>query len=195
VKRLTSVLATLGLLASSAHAATVSMVPASSTIGLGEEVTLAVTTSADFGNAYGGALGLVFDTSVLAFKSATAGAPWYVDPKVPSDSVERVDVVLDLIFGAAVRTGPFLAFNLTFEAVGLGTTQVQLYDDQVFDPNAPLDDFFFFGWIPSESNLTPRVGINYESAEVQVVPLPAAAWLMLGGLGLFPAALRRKARR
>jgi hypothetical protein len=48
------------------------------------------------------------------------------------------------------------------------------------------------GW--ADGNADPIVGINYTAGQVDVVPIPAAAWLMLSSLGLLGAAAKRGRR-
>ena len=68
-------------------------------------------------------------------------------------------------------SGNYLVGVLTFDALAAGVAALTMADNDV-----PAGSWF-------DVNSNPMT-IAYTGAEIHVVPLPAAVWLMLGGLGM-----------
>jgi hypothetical protein len=170
----------LGFLAmSSAQAATVSLTPSANTVRVGEAFTVHVDATA-FDIATGGAtLGVSYDPSLsLTGASASAGSPFGVPNLNPDDTVDFFVGLTD-----PLASGDFPVIDLQFVAVSESQgAQVTLIDQANFD----------LAWF--DANFDPIPGINYAAANVNVnpVPLPAAVWMMLGGMGLLGWTGRRR---
>ncbi len=77
--------------------------------------------------------------------------------------------------------GPFRVGTLALETLGItGPTFVNLVGNDI-----PAGDFL------SANTFAPQVPV-LQGAEVNIIPLPAAVWMLLGGLGILGAGSRRK---
>ena len=172
------------LMASQANAATVSINPASITVGDGASFSLTVS-GADFPETIGGGFSLSWDANILALTSAdvdllgqltTAG--W--DTSSVSSAAGQLDV-LNASF-ATTFTGAFDILTLDFLALQQGVTTADLALNPIQGSDWVAGDFF------------TAIPVTYEGATVTVgaVPVPAAVWLFGSGLiGLVGIARRR----
>ena len=149
----------------SANAQNVFLTPSDSLIDPGAMVTLDVEYNFDDVPTVGGALDAFWDPSILQLVSWEFG-PDSGDPVfnvMPDDSV--AGTLFQFGFGnfpALPNTG--VAFSMTFMAVGAGTTMVT-----IGETTGPFGGF-------------PEFDPTFTGASVSVVPVPAAVWLMFGGL-------------
>ena len=173
---------------STAQAATVNVVPSTSVVYLNDIFSVLVSAT-DFPETGGANLDLRFDPSVVQvsgiflatgspFEAISASAINNVAGEVPSIAV------LAPLTGL-LPSGSFDAFRVDFYGVGLGTANIRLFEDGVQK-----------GWFGADDALIS--GITYNQANVAVtqpVPLPAAAWLLLSGLGVLVSSGRFARRR
>ncbi|MCA9471858.1 MAG: VPLPA-CTERM sorting domain-containing protein [Nitrospirales bacterium] len=132
----------------------------------------------------GGALSLSFDQSIVNVNSVTLGVP--TDIGSSTGTIDNGAGTVDTMgFGtfAGVPSGPFTFATIEFESVGFGTSPLGLTD--------PFD--LIFAWANENFEAVP---VNATAGSITVkdtapVPLPAAGWLFLSGLGGL-AALRRR---
>jgi len=119
----------------------------------------------------GGGFGVNFDASILQFASydsAGLGDPFFGrDPDVMDGLLESG------AFGDFNGlTGPDLVATMSFIAVAGGDTSIAL--------SATAGDA---GPFISAADFTTILDVEFGSADVAVVPVPAAVWFMLSGLG------------
>lgn len=177
----------LALLAiSSVQAATVTLTPPASAVPVGAtDVTISVSGS-DFTVPTGGAtLGVAFDPAILSLDSVnlSAGSPFDI-ADLNFGAVSGLNEVSLLAFSDV--DGGFPAFELHFTALAQGTSNVSLVDLQTAA----------MGWVDGLGD--PIAGVAYEPpggtvVNVNVVPLPAAVWLMFSALSLLGLTVRRRA--
>lgn len=170
----------LALLSASAQAAVVSIFPADSTLKVGDSLSLVVKNQGFLTPTGGADLALSWDAAVVRIDSLEPIGPGFnfVVPDKPSaaeDAAGRIDLISLLApLVGTLPSGDFDALRIGVTAVGLGKTQVTLsgvwYDELA-------------------GAITP---VDFAPANITVVPLPAAAWALLGALGVLGARLRRK---
>jgi hypothetical protein len=180
--------AMLALGAAAAQADTITVVPSAGTIGVGNTFTVTVAAS----NFIAGAapsigafdLGVSFDSSILSLVSVAFGSGL----SFPSGAGSIQDVTgavggafsvaeVSLESEAALNTqqlDAFALFTITFNALNFGTSQISLTLNGL--SNAAGD----------------ALSANLINSSVNVVPLPAAAWLLLSGIAAFGAVARRR---
>ena len=192
----------LGLSSVSAQAASIWLEPATQTINVGDPAPLSLWADAsDVGGFLAGGLDLFYDDTVLtyngdfAFDPSFPTDPFFSRPGVTGDPDDCSIVMADgcsvpgeingIAFGSftgLAASGPTLVGTLSFTGLNLGTSLLTMTDNDTpagawfaLDGSGPLD-------------------VAYGSAEVNVVPIPAAAWLFgTGLLALTGVARRRKA--
>ncbi|MBC8024678.1 MAG: hypothetical protein H7Y89_01685 [Steroidobacteraceae bacterium] len=189
MNRMIKLLAALSVLgATSAHAATVTLTPSqSTTLGNTVVISLVVSGLGDAGVSLGTFdLDVQFDAGVLSFDSATFGSGLDV---LSLGSLQQVDSSLAGVVNLfelsidsiedlnTLQLDAFTLFTLTFNTVGVGTSIVGI------SPNAFGDAFGVALAVDP---------ILQTSVDVAPVPLPAAAWLLMSGLGLLAGAGRRR---
>lgn len=130
----------------------------------------------------------------------------------------RVDALMGVFLGASSPTGAATPAQLDFSAgSGLAFASLNPLVGQIFfigdgrttlnqGPSAGLAQEFIvpvgatrlflgasdgFGWFNNSGDFT--VGIKNLDSGPSVIPLPAAAWLLLGGLGVLGGVARRRA--
>lgn len=171
----------LGLVAGAAQAATVRVVPSASSVRPGETVTLSVVgTEFTDRNVDAGDFRMWWDDGVLSYVSiAFVDPPWDAsfvdDANAASGSLDQVAVLTSIPGGVGPDFGVAV---LTFDVVGaVGRTTTVSAEDRL-------------GWVAPGSI---PIDVSYANAEVSVVPVPAAVWLLGSALvGLGGVAGRRK---
>ena len=167
---------------STAQAATVNVVPSSNTVNPFNYFSVLVSGSG-FPETGGATLGLSFDPSVVKISgiSLATGSPFdYVSSSAfdnVTGQVQFISLLAPLV--GALPSGNFDAFRIDFNSMGAGAANISLIEDGVIT-----------GW--TDASASPISGITYNQANVTgtVVPLPAAGWLLLSGLGMLVSTKR-----
>ncbi len=191
IKKMIGAAALMGLMAS-ANAASISLVytGANDTDGtgaviaaIGDVVTFDVVMdfSGDGERTLGGGFDIAFDTAGLAFESyqvADFGDPFFSRPADLLDGLLESGAFGD--FGGL--SGPATVASVAFTVVGVGE-----YD---ISTSGTMGDG---GPFISAIDFTTELDVDYFGARVSSVPVPAAVWFMLSGLGALVGFGRRKA--
>ena len=172
----------LALLASSAGmAASVTVVPSATNVAVGGSFTVVVHGDA-FPEVAGATLGLTFNSNVSVTAIGLApGSPFTggttptcnpsPGPACSFSSGSLISVIGPLV--GQLPSGSFDAYQVTFLANAEGPAGITIVDDQ--------SDFC---WSDSQTfACVPDVQYTQANVTVGVVPVPAAAWLLLSGLG------------
>lgn len=185
----------LGLSSVSAQAASIWLEPATQDINLGGVASLTLWADAsDVGGLLAGGLDLFYNDTVLTYNGDFA-----FDTDFPTDlafSRTGDDCAVTLTancsgpgeingiafgnFNGLAAAGPTLVGSLSFTGLNLGTSLLTMTDNDL-----PAGEWF------ATDGSGPLV-IDYIK-QPPAVPVPAAAWLMLSGLGLLGGLARRKA--
>ena len=197
--RVISIVLVIGLLAGQAWGnIELSLEPSSQTVGLGSLVDVGIRASGGGGSAPSLIqfdLNVWFDPAILDFTSATFGDPFLgdqLDLGDPDDNPMSIDVsvgglvrVSEFSWDSAAlnssQAGTFILASLSFEAVGLGTSPLEMVTNTMY--GVLYDSQFGDSLVELSAS---------DTGSVTVIPLPGA--VLLGALGLGSAAglLRRK---
>jgi hypothetical protein len=177
-------IACLLAVAQDSNAATVNVFisPAESTVTLGSSFDVEIRGS--YGgpaSLAGGAVNLTFDKNVLNVVSVLVN-PAVGDFVAENGTIDNANGSVEVIgFASFIGiAGDFKLATVSLQAVGLGTSPLQLSDPN--DPVFPWTNYDF-SVSPSGDTVTPQ----FSHGSVTAVPLPAGAWLFLTGLlGLRP---------
>jgi len=169
-----------------AQASSVSLVPEATTFASGAQFSVALNLdAADEGGAspgaYSGFVTVDYDSALVQFDGFVFLPPAasLMDATVTAGIPETID----LGFFGAPNVSSIGVFTFTALAPAGGTINFGLAD---------MDDFFgtFANELPANLPIFP----DFNGASVNVVPLPASAWLFMSALGFgFASARRRKA--
>ena len=159
---------------SAVQAATVNVVPSTPAVNLYDTFSVLVSATG-FPETGGATLDLRFDPSVVQVSGIflATGSPfdtisWSTINNVAGE-VPSITLLAPLV--GVLPSGSFDAFRIDFHSAGPGAANIRLIEDGVIT-----------GWTDANASLIS--GITYNQANVTVVPLPAAAWLLLSGLGV-----------
>lgn len=201
VNRLVAAIA-LALGISGAQAATISLEPANQSVAPGGIATFDMV--ADFGSqlVLGGATDFLFDPSVLTFQnfvfSTTIGAardPSF-DARTTGDTAPFDPWDLQAPNLVTIGFGNFNGLSLPAGTV-IGTLTFMAGSVPGTSTNITLSDSGKWGGYFDQATGTTPISVNYpatDATSAQVVPLPAAAWLVLSGVaGLIGMSRRRAA--
>ncbi len=122
----------------------------------------------------GGALDLAFNPAVLKVNSVVLGVPTDVDSSTGTidNNAGTVETIGFATFSPV--TGSFTFATIEFESLGVGASALTLSD--------PLD--LIFGWANGNGEAVAVVPSEGTVNVAAPTPLPAAAWLLISGLGL-----------
>lgn len=176
---------------STAQAATVKVTPSVNTVSV-LDIFSVVVSATGFPETGGATLGVRFDPKVVQIYDVsvnvaqmynvpiTTGSPFDFISASAFDNVagEAVISVLAPLAGA-LPSGNFDAFRIYFRGIGSGATSITLIDDGVSK-----------GWTGADFSLISGITYNQANVTVNAVPLPAAAWLLLSGLGMLVSTKR-----
>jgi hypothetical protein len=162
----------------SAHALSIGLDPANASGAIGDSFSFNVVVDFTGDPTLGGGFDVMFDSAVLGFVSYDAST---CNVNCDAGFGRAPDVSDGLLSGIAFGqfngiTGPGIVGTVTFAAIGSGVGSISLSDTA----NAIVGPFV--------SAVTFAVqDVEYSGATVDVagaqIPLPAAAWLLIGGLG------------
>lgn len=173
------------LLASVSHAATISLLPSDQTVEIGSQLSLELHMDFTGDPTLGGGVDVFYNDSFFDFVSFTFN-PLLGDTDTSRRQPDELPGELNgLAFGNdSGFTGPALVGTFLFNVLGPEESLVFTLADN----NVPAGGFF------SADTFSPQA-VTYQGASVTMinaVPVPAAAWLLGSGLGIFGLMLRRR---
>jgi len=186
-KQLIAVLALLG--SSASMAATVTMTSSDLTPDVGEFFTVTMNAT-NVSNLGGATMSIAWDTTKASFTHANnAACPACLAPAGPvgvgTGTFVQVHLpTFDVLPGAPPVNGNFALGQFTFQALAYGAVNLVINDD----------GGVLTGWFDNDT--AEPIAVNYQQANIvvtapAVVPVPAAAWLLVSALGSMVVLKRR----
>lgn len=172
--------------ASVVNAATVSFSDTSVTANVGDMITLDVVMDFTDDATLGGGTDIFYDASVLSFQSFDFGTTTLaLDPGFSRSPDVLTNELEGLAFGNFNGlSGPGVVGTLTFKAEAVGDIVLSM---------AVTSEALKGGEFISATTYGPQL-VTFGTADVSIVPVPAAVWLFGSGLlGLVGLARRKKA--
>ena len=187
-------LALFGLMVFEVQAATISLLPTSANIDIGETATFDMyLDAADVGGILAGGLDMFYDIGILRYNGDFAFDPLFpTDPSfsrlgddcatVAAPGCSGPGEINGIAFGSFTglgASGPTLVGSLSFTGMATGTSLLTMFDN-----DHPAGSWF--------ANDGSPIIMDYIGSSV-VIPIPAAVWLFGSGLlGLVGMARRKK---
>lgn len=180
IRKVIGALALMGCMVG-ANAASISLVPTGATDGLmeGDIVTFDIVANFTGESTIGGGLDILWDESVLQFDSITG--PLVGEPDFSRACSPGAGICDDLVASAfSPLPDQFTLAAVSFRVAGLGadTTTIMLAPGEQQGAQPSLSSF----WVSAADFVSP-IPVDYQGADVTGVPVPAAVWFMLSGLG------------
>lgn len=168
------------------HAASISFSNTSVTAELGDLITLDVLMDFTGDPTLGGGTDIFYDASVLSYQSFGFTS---TSLALDTDFSRSPDVLSNELEGLSFGnfnglSGPGVVGTLTFQVIAFGDVVLSM---------AETDNLLAGGAFTSATTFTSQA-VNFGTAGVTIVPVPAAVWLFGSGLiGLVGVAKRSKA--
>ena len=164
-----------------ANAVSITAVPDATVVLPGSTVTVQFIGNFDDDPTIGGSFDILYDAglTLLDYSQEALGDPdLFIDATLLPGNIQGSGFGLFIGIGG---DGDFLISTATFLVNGPGLYNIAMQD------NSSLGGPFY-----SEVTFQQQV-VNYGGTSIQAIPIPAAAWLMIGGLGALFGFGRRKA--
>lgn len=175
--------ALLCVLSAAASAVSISLSPLTSSVPLGNQVSLQLNMDFSADPTLGGGVDITFDNILLSFASFTFNSTLGDDPSLQRQPDVTPGLLTGLGFGNFNGlSGPSVVGTLIFNTQAPGIALLSLADN-----GSPVGPFY------SANTSNPQT-VNYTGASVTIspVPLPGALWLMGSGAGLMCAFGRKR---
>ena len=169
---------------SAAQAASIGIDPTDTTIDSGDMFTLDLNMDFSDAPTSGGAVDISWDPNIIEYKNDFAFNPAFTSRDTGFDVIDfQQPGLLSIGFGnlSTAITDTILVGTLGFTGIGSDTTDIDLQD------SVKWSGFFDF-----DTGASIMVAYTGGTATVNPIPLPAAAWLMISGLGMLGFSARRK---
>jgi len=179
MNKLTGVLLIFVCALNPAQAITIQFDQPGKSVGIGDPFSLTVL-GFDFPSTIGGGIDLSFDPSVVNIAAVTMNTALF-EFSDPGTVDNTAGTLTDAYFNSlAAPSGDLEFMTIDFIATGAGTTQLVLAEGAL----AVFSD-------DNANQFGDQIDFVSSTVTVTAVPLPAAAWLMMSGIGVLGALARR----